>query len=98
MCGDGLREDLNGLLIEECGVRLRSSTRLLWAAKRGRLKERLRRLDLLQMRFVIVEMGMVASKTTSEHVTSKDPKKHHEIQPNVPHALTKGTKRNLRLR
>jgi hypothetical protein len=93
-CGDDLREDLNGLLIEEGGTRLRSSTRLFWAAKRKRLEERVRRMDLLRMRFLVVYMGLIAAKSTSEQPHVKDPEKHHTpkimIRPSLPHALTEG--------
>lgn len=73
-CGDDLREDLNRLLIDEGGTRLRSSTRLLWAAKRGRLEERMRRLDLLRMRFLVVYMGLIAANSTDQQ-PAKDPEK-----------------------
>src|ERR1700710_943331 len=76
-CGDDLREDLNGLLIDEGGTRLRSSTRLLWAAKRKRLEERMRRLDLLRMRFLVVYMGLIAAKSAPENTPAKDPEKNH---------------------
>jgi hypothetical protein len=99
--GDDLREDLNQLLIEEGGTRLRSSSRLLWAGKRGRLEERVRRLDLLRMRFLVVYMGLIADKSTTVATTSgRDPEKHAEraipkmnLRPNLPHALTEGITR-----
>ncbi|KAL3422505.1 hypothetical protein PVAG01_06661 [Phlyctema vagabunda] len=98
-CGDDLREDLNGLLIDENGTRLRSSTRLLWAAKRTRLEERVRRLDMLRMRFLVVYMGLVAANSTKpEQVPAKDPEKsQHQpltpkisVRPTLPHGLTEG--------
>ena len=93
-CGDDLREDLNGLVIEEGGARLRSSTRLFWAAKRKRLEERVRRMDLLRMRFLVVYMGLIAARSTSEQRHAKDPEKHHTpkmmMRPSLPHALTEG--------
>lgn len=64
-CGDDLREELNRLLVDESGTRLRTSARLLWASKRSQLEERVRRLDLLRMRFLVVYMGLVASKAGS---------------------------------
>jgi hypothetical protein len=101
-CGDDLREDLNSLLIEEGGTRLRSSTRLLWATKRKRLEESVRRLDLLRMRFLVVYMGLVAARGTSEHGPAKDPEKHHTqkmpVRPSLPHALTEGITRKPPLR
>lgn len=102
-CGDDLREDLNRLLIDEGGTRLRSSTRLLWAAKKGRLEERMRRLDLLRMRFLVVYLGLIAAKSTSETTPTKDPEKHHhipkmQIRPGLPHALTEAITRKPPLR
>jgi hypothetical protein len=101
-CGDDLREDLNSLLIEAGGTRLRSSTRLLWATKRKRLEESVRRLDLLRMRFLVVYMGLVAAKSTLEHGPVKDPEKHHaqkiSVRPSLPHALTEGIVRKPPLR
>lgn len=101
-CGDDLREDLNGLLIDEGGTRLRSSTRLLWAAKRKRLEERMRRLDLLRMRFLVVYMGLIAAKGTTEHAPARDPEKNDapkmQLRPSLPHALTEGITRKPPLR
>jgi len=101
-CGDDLREDLNKLLIDEGGTRLRSSTRLFWAAKRGRLEERMRRLDLLRMRFLVVYMGLIAAKSTEQQ--PRDPEKQHHhipkmsLRPGLPHALTEGIQRKPPLR
>lgn len=102
-CGDDLREDLNGLLVDEGGTRLRASTRLLWAAKRRRLEERVKRLDLLRMRFLVVYMGLIAAKGTPENIPAKDPEKvHHaprmQMRPHLPHALTEGITRKPPLR
>jgi hypothetical protein len=99
---DDLREDLNSLLVEEGTMRLRSSTRILWASKRTRLEERMRRLDLLRMRFLVVYMGMIAAKS-SEQTLTKDPEKHHhvprmQLRPSLPHALTEGIARKPPLR
>ena len=60
-CGDDLREQLNGLVVTEGTTRLRASARLLWAARRQRLEDRVRRLDLLRMRFLVVYMGIMTS-------------------------------------
>jgi hypothetical protein len=61
--GDDLREDLNRLVVEEGGARLRVSTRIFWAYHRQRLEERVRRIDMLRMRFLAVYMGIVATTT-----------------------------------
>lgn len=100
--GDDLREDLNRMLIDESGTRLRSSTRLLWATKRKRLEEQVRRLDLLRMRFLVVYMGLVAAKGTSEQTVTRDPEKQPlprmVVRPHLPHALTEGITRKPPLR
>lgn len=102
-CSDDLREDLNRLLINEGGTTLRSSQRLLWATRRTRLEERVRRLDLLRMRFLVVYMGLIAAKTTTEPATTtKDPEKSAapkmQMRPSLPHALTEGITRKPPLR
>lgn len=98
-CGDDLREDLNGLLIDGSATRMRSSTRIFWAAKKGRLEERVRRLDMLRMRFLVVYMGLVAAKTSENNTPTKDPEKQQHIfrtptRPNIQHALTEAIARN----
>ncbi|KAF4339807.1 hypothetical protein FBEOM_6281 [Fusarium beomiforme] len=67
--GDDLREDINGVVVEEDTTKLKTSARLLWASKRSRLEDRVRRLDMLRMRFLVVYMGVVASQasTTPTH-------------------------------
>ncbi|PHH59596.1 hypothetical protein CDD81_2834 [Ophiocordyceps australis] len=60
-CGDDLREQLNRLLIADGTTALRISARLLWASRRGDLEDRLRRLDMLRMRFLVVYLGIVTS-------------------------------------
>jgi len=102
-CGDNLREDLNALLVEDSATRLRSSARLLWAAKRKGLEERVRRLDMLRMRFLVVYMGVIAAKSTTEQTPPKDPEKQLfapklAMRPSLPHALTEGIKRKPPLR
>lgn len=71
--GDDLREELNGLLMSESGdltsddysdlrdLRLRATARLLWASKRKRLEDKVRRLDMLRMRFLVAYMGLVSA-------------------------------------
>ena len=107
-CGDDLREELNRLLIDESGTRLRISARLLWASKRGRLEERVRRLDLLRMRFLVVYMGLVAAKASEGNAANggaRDPEKmgaaapKMALRPVLPHALTESiTKKQPPLR
>ena len=99
---DDLREDLNRLLINEGGTTLRSSQRLLWATRRTRLEERVRRLDLLRMRFLVVYMGLIAAKSTTEAAPAKDSEKsaapRMQMRPSLPHALTEGIMRKPPLR
>ncbi|KAI1497829.1 hypothetical protein F5X99DRAFT_421068 [Biscogniauxia marginata] len=59
--GDDLREDLNRLVLGEGGTTLRAGARIFWAIHRRQLEERVRRLDLLRMRFLVVYMGIVAT-------------------------------------
>ncbi|KAG6354093.1 hypothetical protein INS49_005064 [Diaporthe citri] len=71
--GDDLREELNGLLMSESGdlttggysdlrdLRLRATARLLWASKRKNLEDKVRRLDMLRMRFLVAYMGLVSA-------------------------------------
>ena len=66
--GDDLREDLNQLVIEEGGTTLRVTARIFWAGHRKQLEERVRRLDMLRMRFLVVFMGVVTT-TASEQAT-----------------------------
>ncbi|KAI0421427.1 hypothetical protein F5X98DRAFT_371001 [Xylaria grammica] len=67
--GDDLREDLNRLVVEEGGTTLRISARVFWASHRKSLEERIRRLDMLRMRFLVVYMGVV---TTTAGERAKD--------------------------
>ncbi|OAA43274.1 hypothetical protein NOR_04641 [Metarhizium rileyi] len=60
-CGDDLREQLNSLVLSHGATTLRTSTRLLWETKRAQLEGRVRRLDLLRMRFLVVYMGIMSS-------------------------------------
>jgi hypothetical protein len=100
--GDDLREDLNRLLIDEGGTTLRAGPRLLWAAKRTRLEESVRRLDLLRMRFLVVYMGLIAARSTTDTAPAKDPEKSSaprmQLRPSLPHALTDGITRTMPLR
>lgn len=59
--GDDLREELNSLMIAEGTTTMRMSARLLWASRRAQLEDRVRRLDLLRMRFLVVYMGIITS-------------------------------------
>ena len=44
---------------------LRTVARILWAARRIHIEERLRRLDMLRMRFLVIYMSIVAAATTA---------------------------------
>ncbi|CAL3973507.1 unnamed protein product [Diplocarpon coronariae] len=99
-CGDDLEEDLNRALVEG-GMRLRSSTRLLWATRRKRLEEHLRRLDLLRLRFLVVYMGLVAARGASEQIPVRTPEKQISplsVRPAFPHACLEGIARTPPLR
>jgi hypothetical protein len=92
--GDDLREDLNRILISEGGTTLRTGARILWASKRPVLEERVRRLDLLRMRFLVVYMGIIAANTEKQAVAApKDPEKspvafQTPTKPMLPRALS----------
>ncbi|KAM0248652.1 hypothetical protein ACHAQJ_009396 [Trichoderma viride] len=59
--GDDLRDDLSCLVLEESATTLRTSSRLMWASKRSQLEERMKRLDSLRMRFMMVYLGIITS-------------------------------------
>ncbi|RDA92517.1 hypothetical protein CP533_4208, partial [Ophiocordyceps camponoti-saundersi (nom. inval.)] len=63
--GDDLREHLDRLLIGEGATTMTPVSRLLWASHRLELREKLRTLDLLRMRFLVVYMGIIASAATA---------------------------------
>ncbi|KAH9906876.1 hypothetical protein F4778DRAFT_778311 [Xylariomycetidae sp. FL2044] len=108
--GDDMREDLNQLLIAEGGTTLRTSARVLWATHRRQLEDRMRRLDLLRMRFLVVYMGIVATAAgerskQAERTTPRDAEKatlhHHHHQaprPSIHKALTDSIKSRPPLR
>ncbi|OBT85204.1 hypothetical protein VE02_05671 [Pseudogymnoascus sp. 03VT05] len=102
-CGDDLREDLNRLLIGESGTRLRASARLLWASNRLQLEQRVRRLDLLRTRFLVLYMGLLAqgSVVPDKPVVEKSPERSvpkMALRPHLHHALTEGIVRKPPLR
>ncbi|KAL2114503.1 hypothetical protein VUR80DRAFT_5988 [Thermomyces stellatus] len=74
--GDDLREELGRLLVSEDAPTLRTGARVLWASKRRALEDRVRRLDQLRMRFLVVYLGVVAA-AAAKNVSkpSKDPEK-----------------------
>ena len=93
--GDDLREDLNRLLVEGSESRIRASTRVLWAVRKKMLEERVRRLDMLRMRFLVVYMGLVASNSPSQPPTPSE-KSHWPrtpIRPVPQHAMTERIER-----
>lgn len=69
--GDALREDVNLLMVGEDDTRLRVGARLFWASKRVELQEKVRQLDLLRMRFLVVQMGIIAGIATEDAATMK---------------------------
>jgi hypothetical protein len=105
---DELREELNGLLVGEDDSRLRMSARLLWAGKRVQLEERVRRLDLLRMRFLVIYMGIVAGSSVEtlakrSKEKERDPEKlgfhehrHHESARRLPSGVTDGIKEGVK--
>ncbi|KUI60573.1 hypothetical protein VP1G_07805 [Cytospora mali] len=89
-CGDDLREELNGVLMSESDdggddvmgdlkdFRLKTTARVLWASKRRGLEDKVRRLDMLRMRFLVVYLGIVSNANAAEKdkkTPVKDPEK-----------------------
>ncbi|KAJ8062386.1 hypothetical protein OCU04_008929 [Sclerotinia nivalis] len=74
-CGDELRELLDKMVSKEDHKRLKLGSRILWGTTRRDLEERVRKLDLLRMRFLVVYLGMVAAKT---EVVLKEKEKERE--------------------
>ncbi|KAI1643496.1 uncharacterized protein F4817DRAFT_349492 [Daldinia loculata] len=102
--GDDLREELNRLVLAEGGRTLRTSARFLWAGHRKQLEERVRRLDMLRMRFLVVYMGIVATMAgdrakQAERTTPKDPEKaalHFQHQMPTRPCLPKGLNESIK--
>ncbi|KAL2261514.1 hypothetical protein VTK26DRAFT_4024 [Humicola hyalothermophila] len=80
--GDALREDLSALLVGEDDARLRTSARIWWASHRLQLQDKVRQLDLLRMRFLVVHMGIIAGAATeaAAAAASAAPRKEHRAQ------------------
>lgn len=91
-CGDDLREQLNGLLIDEGETRLGFGARVLWASWRPRIESQIQRLDMLRMRFLVVYMGLAAARTPlADGVSPRDSEKsapRMTIRPSLPQAMT----------
>ena len=75
--GDDLREELGRLLVSEDAPTLRTGARLLWASRRRALEDRVRRLDQLRMRFLVLYMGVVTAAVAKNVATTppRDPEK-----------------------
>lgn len=83
--GDDLREELGRLLVSEDAATLRAGARVLWASKRRALEDRVRRLDQLRMRFLVVYMGVVTAAAAKNVTTPpRDPEKP-QARANVDH-------------
>ncbi|KAK6950740.1 hypothetical protein Daesc_007265 [Daldinia eschscholtzii] len=108
--GDDLREELDHLVLAEGCRTLRPSARFLWAGHRRQLEERVRRLDMLRMRFLVVYMSIVAGTAgdrakQAERTTPKDPEKtalhfQHQMptRPFLPKGLTDSIKQRPALK
>lgn len=70
--GDALREELDALVVGQDDTRLHSSARIWWAVHRTRLEEKVRRLDLLRMRFLVVHMGVIAGVAAEAAATKRE--------------------------
>ncbi|KAJ0119103.1 hypothetical protein J7T55_013338 [Diaporthe amygdali] len=123
--GDDLREELSAMLLSEPGgvgsdgmsdldLRLKATARVLWASKRKGLEDKVRRLDMLRMRFLVVYLGIVANsgleKNLEKNQEKKTPNKNPEkignrlfedefaARPQLNRALTEGIKKKPVLR
>lgn len=110
--GDALREDLNALVVGEGDPRLRLGARLCWASRRLELEDKVRRLDLLRMRFLVVHMGIIAAAAAeaaertdaAAAAAARDPEKSSDFLPltprsgGLPKALADGIKSKPPLR
>jgi len=103
--GDALRERLNALVIGEDDTRLRTTARILWAGKRVELEEKIRRIDLLRMRFLVVHMGIIAGFATEAaakqeaSMKEKDPEKPaHRFSTPTPGALSRSLTDSIKSR
>ncbi|KAB8290696.1 hypothetical protein EYC80_008336 [Monilinia laxa] len=74
-CSDELRGLLDTMVRKEDHKSLKLRSRILWGTTRRDLEERVRKLDLLRMRFLVVYLGMVAAKT---EVVLKEKEKERE--------------------
>lgn len=84
-CGDDLREELSGVLMPEDGgggddvmgdlkdYRLTTTARVLWASKRRGLEDKVRRLDMLRMRFLVVYLGIVSNASAADNNSNNKP-------------------------
>jgi hypothetical protein len=72
-CGDDLSEDLDACFVEKGKRRLRAGVRLMWAGKRRSLEERMRRLDMLRLRFLTVHMGIISTIRPTQAMIPKPP-------------------------
>ncbi|KAH8785095.1 hypothetical protein F5883DRAFT_401525 [Diaporthe sp. PMI_573] len=113
--GDDLREELNSMLMADdlSDLRLKATARLLWASKRKGLEDKVRRLDMLRMRFLVVYMGIVANSGTQSKPPEKEKKRpassseklgnrileeEFAARPQLPRAVTEGITKKPMLR
>ncbi|KAK0638891.1 hypothetical protein B0T16DRAFT_234344 [Cercophora newfieldiana] len=102
--GDALRENLNGLVVGEEDTQLRLMARIFWAGKRQELEERVRRLDLLRMRFLVMHMGIIAGVATEAaakqqaSVKERDPEKSMARSSPIPGSLQRALTDSIKAR
>ncbi|KAK4169186.1 hypothetical protein QBC43DRAFT_86553 [Cladorrhinum sp. PSN259] len=72
---DALREDVNALVegegCDSSSAKLKPSARLLWASHRRQLEEKVRRVDLLRMRFLVVHMSIITGAAAAAEKKTK---------------------------
>ncbi|KAK1829096.1 hypothetical protein QBC39DRAFT_263834 [Podospora conica] len=102
---DQLRDDLNSMLVGEVGsshAHLRNGARMFWAGNRVGLEAKLRHLDLLRMRFLVVHMGFITS-IASEVATrqqeaheSETERPYHPLAAQRPSAFSRALTDSIR--
>ncbi|KAJ2904213.1 hypothetical protein MKZ38_008543 [Zalerion maritima] len=84
-CTDEFRVQVNNLTRDDTNrAEIRRRSRVLWAHKRPRLEESVRRLDLLRMRFLVVYMGIVANQAPTEKPSAAPTPKPIPTPPTPP--------------
>ncbi|KAJ8122844.1 hypothetical protein O1611_g9740 [Lasiodiplodia mahajangana] len=66
------------------GTTLRITARMLWAEHRKQLEDRVRRLDMLRMRFLVIFMGVITTGERAKDAARTAPKEPEKPIPPAP--------------